>query len=86
MRDNKYAYRATPAGQNGTSEARRLPAKVQCVYVGVDYNDSYTIINTKLTNSISIYQLNQSKADTRCALLFFIIVSILSVLIYKDQK
>ena len=32
-----------------------------------DNNDNYTIINTNLTTSISIYHLNQTKADTMYA-------------------
>ena len=85
---NMYAYRTTPGGQNSTTGARRLPAKGQYVFVGVDYDDSYTIINTKHANSISMYQFNQSKTDDRCAIFYFIIVSmlLLAFLICKDQR
>jgi len=52
-----------------------------------DYNASYTIININISTFISIHHLNQSKADTSCAILYFIIISIvlLCVLICKDQ-
>ena len=46
------------------------------LYDDNDYNDIYTIIYTNLTTSISTYQLNQSKADARCARLYFFIISI----------
>jgi len=41
------------------------------------YNDNFTIINTHLTTSISIYHLHISKPDTRCTILYFFSISIL---------
>ena len=54
------------------------------LYDDNDYNVNYTIINT----SISICHLNISKVGTRCARLYFFIISILflCVLIYKNQQ